>query len=57
MNVRMKVRLIKDLTKYDPHLVVGAIGTSYMERITYSDWEEPLYEVKVEGECLGTRNR
>ena len=49
MNVRMKVKLIKDLTKYDPHLVIGAVGTAYMERVTYSDWEEPLYEVKIEG--------
>lgn len=42
----MKVRLMCDLTKYDPNLVEGVIGTAREDKITYTDWEEELVEVK-----------
>lgn len=35
----MRVRLIKDLTDYDPNLVYGIEGYADTNNITYTDWE------------------
>lgn len=38
----MRVRLIVDLTKYDPHLVIGIEGYADLDKITYTDWEAEM---------------
>ena len=45
----MRVKLIKDLSQYDKHLVVGAEGVAREEKITFTDWEQPMVEVKIPG--------
>lgn len=45
----MKVRILKDLTAYDPHLTIGAIGTAYEDRISHNDWGAEMVDVKVGG--------
>ena len=45
----MRVRLIKDLSQYDKHLVIGAEGIAREEKITFTDWEQPMVEVKIPG--------
>lgn len=45
----MKVRILKDLTAYDPHLTIGSIGTAYEDRISHNDWGAEMVEVKVGG--------
>lgn len=45
----MKIRLIKDLSSYDEHLVIGAEGTARTEKITFNDWGGEMVEVKIPG--------
>ncbi len=45
----MRVKLIKDLSQYDKHLVVGAEGIAREEKITFTAWEQPMVEVKIPG--------
>lgn len=45
----MKIRLIKDLSAYDEHLVVGAEGIARENKITFGDWGGEMVEVKIPG--------
>ena len=45
----MRVRLIKDLSQYDEHLVVGAEGIARENKVTFTAWEQPMVEVKIPG--------
>ena len=45
----MRVRLIKDLSDYDKHLVIGAEGIAREDKITVTAWEQPMVEVKIPG--------
>lgn len=45
----MRVRLIKDLSEYDKHLVIGAEGIAREDKITFTAWEQPMVEVKIPG--------
>lgn len=45
----MRVKLIKDLSQYDEHLVIGAEGIAREEKITFTAWEQPMVEVKIPG--------
>lgn len=47
--VLMRVRLIKDLSEYDKHLVIGAEGIAREDKITFTAWEQPMVEVKIPG--------
>lgn len=42
----MKVRLLVDLTQYDPHLTAGIEGNARLKKISFMPWEEEMVECK-----------
>ena len=45
----LTVSLVKDLSEYDKHLVIGAEGIAREDKITFTAWEQPMVEVKIPG--------